>query len=298
MFRGSVVASVTPYKKDGNIDCCAVRRLASYFAGEGMKGVFVIGSTGEFFLLGPKQRCQIIRNAAASVKGKVRLFAGVCDLGPAATLQRLKEAKDCGAEIGVMTAPLGMALEQKQLVDYVLRIADNSPIPVAVYHHPRYPTEFNLESLKKLFKHGNITAIKDSEDNLNRLNKILAMAKGTRVSVLTGKEKFVRHCLVNGGQGSVTSLGNIVPSWMASIQRECEKGDMKKALQWQKRLDMLFVDVFESELQLPTLARFTWMLKIFLADKGICGMYAFDGSLPDRKFIKQVKDIYRKHDLS
>ncbi|HBC88686.1 MAG TPA: hypothetical protein DCZ94_17220 [Lentisphaeria bacterium] len=295
MFKGSVVASVTPYNRNGSIDRNAVKNLVSFFVEQGMDGIFCIGSTGEFFFLGPEQRRQIITAAASAIKGKAKLFAGVSDLGPMSVKERLKEAAGSGADIGVLTAPLGMALEQSQLVDYIRHIADDSPIPVAVYHHPRYPTSFDMESLKAIFKHGNIAAIKDSEDDRKRLDKILSLARGTKTSVLTGKEMFIRHCLMNGGQGSVTSLGNIVPSWMASIQRECEKGDTKKALQWQKKLDALFHDIFESKLQLPTLARFTWMLKIFLSEKGICSMYAFDGALPDQKFIRQVKEIYRKH---
>ena len=230
MFKGSVVASVTPYNRNGSIDVKSVKNLVSFFVREGLDGIFCIGSTGDFFLLDSGQRQKIITAAAETIKGKVTLFAGVSDMGPVAVRKRLKEAAGCGADIGVLTAPLGMSLEQSQLVDYVRRIADASPIPVAVYHHPRYPTSFDMESLKLIFSQGNIVAIKDSEDDRQRLDKILSLAQRTKISVLTGKEKFIQHCLTNGGHGSVTSLGNIVPSWMAGIQRGCKKGYQESTL--------------------------------------------------------------------
>ncbi len=75
-WRGYWPACPTPFAEDGSYDAEAHRALLDWYVGEGMHGVFVNGTTGEWFSQSPEERRLVAENAIEAVAGRLTVVVG------------------------------------------------------------------------------------------------------------------------------------------------------------------------------------------------------------------------------
>ena len=133
-----MAAAITPCSAPGVVDAIAMKRLAAFLTEHGCDGLFVAGSTGELPLLDEDDRRAIIAAACEGVGETATIYAGVSGTGLKQTLRYAKNAAADGAQVAVVMAPFFIKVRQSELLHYFKSLADESPIPVALYHHPRH----------------------------------------------------------------------------------------------------------------------------------------------------------------
>ena len=165
---------------------------------------------------------------------------GVSGAGPRQTLRYAAAAAEDGADVVVVMAPSTFSFSQDELYAYVAALADSSPVPVAIYHHLRMRTSFEVETTVRLMEHPNIVAMKDTSTDMERFAELLPVAKETGTALMQGSERLLLESFQRGAAGCVTALAGLAPKWHANLFHACREGDLDTAREEQNRIDDLW----------------------------------------------------------
>ena len=204
----------------------------------GVDGVVVAGSTGEAALLGEDERRVLVEAARAEVPDEKWLVAGVGAESTRLTVQRARDAAERGADAVLVVAPhyYGAQMTAAAVRAHYQRVADESPLPVALYNIPKY-MHFRLEPelVAELARHENVIGIKDSSGDLE-LTAAYLSAQSERFSVMTGNAGQLRAALELGARGGVLAVALFATELTLSILEAFRAGDAAAAEEAQRRL--------------------------------------------------------------
>lgn len=262
-----VAAVVTPCREPGVVGADAMQRLCHQMSSHGCDGLFVVSSTGEAVLLDESDRRVLISAARRGVQGEVHLYAGVTGLGAKQTILYANNAAADGANVAVVMAPFFLKLGQRELVEYFVRVADVSPIPVALYHHPRMSTTIDVETLVSVAAHPNIIAIKDTSGTTERAKAVIEATRGLDFAVLQGSEHLSLFSLRAGCHGVLAALAGIAPEWHAELVTAARRGDWSAAELYDQQIMRLW-RLFEVPGVGDSISAFAHAIKLGLARRG------------------------------
>lgn len=227
MFRGSIVALVTPFDSNGEIDVLTLRKLIEWHINQGTDGILLAGCTGENFTLEENELDLLLKTGLEVAKGKIPIILGTGSSSTAEAVRRTKIAKQLGADAVLVITPYGNKPSQNGLYEYYREIAEIG-IPVILYNVPsRTGTNLLPETVVKLASMPNIVAIKEASGNLDQVSAILRDAP--RFCILSGDDSLTLPMLAIGAKGVVSTVANIAPKDFADMVRAFENGDLKKA---------------------------------------------------------------------
>lgn len=283
-----IAALVTPFTAEGEVDRGSLQRLVTHLVANGVDEFFVAGSTGEAPLLDEPDRLAIIETVRrAAPQGGV--YAGVSGTGHRHAIRNAREAARAGADLAVLMSPYFLALDQTQLADFATAVADQSPLPLAVYHHLRMPTPFAVPTVARLAEHPNIVAIKDTNggDN-NRCEEILAATAGRPFKFLQGVEKLVLPTLQAGGHGCVVAQAGIAPRLFRALVSAWQAGDAARAAALQEQVTALWGIFTRPEVR-QSFSHFLHTLKLPLQQRGVIATTA--NALPGVCFAPEFEQM-------
>jgi len=228
-FPGIVPPVITIFDSEGEIDGEKTKKFIQHLIDEGVHGIFVAGSTGEYSLMNMKQREEIIDIGVEAAKGKVPLFAGTGHNSTRIAAELSKYAEDAGADGVIASLPHYPKPTQEGLYQHYKAIAEAVNIPVFVYNWPgQYGLDIEPETVARLAKDGHIEGIKDSHIDIDHTAEIIRLTEG-RITVWTGFETKVLPGLCLGADGSVCTIANIIPAEVVEIYDLFQQGKIKEA---------------------------------------------------------------------
>ncbi|XP_042321178.1 N-acetylneuraminate lyase isoform X3 [Sceloporus undulatus] len=140
-LQGLVAATITPMTQDGEINFSVIGQYVDYLINEqGVKNVFVNGTTGEGLSLSIQERKQLAEEWVAQGKDKldhVIVHVGALSLPESKGLAR--HAADIGVDgIAVIAPSFFKSVNKDGLVAFLREVASQAPgIPFYYYHIPR-----------------------------------------------------------------------------------------------------------------------------------------------------------------
>jgi dihydrodipicolinate synthase/N-acetylneuraminate lyase len=265
--HGVIVPMVTPFKDDGRLDESAVERILDFFLEAGVFP-FVLGTTGEAASVHETMRHRLVNLAAKQTAGKTALYAGISSNCFEASLEAAEKYLDLGVYAVVAHLPNYYPLSSEDIFRYFEVLADHVSGPLVVYNIPQTThMSIPLDVLENLSRHPNITGVKDSERDLERLEKAIGLWAGRDdFSHLTGWGGQMAHALSLGTDGIVPSTGNLVPGKFAEMVKAADAGDREKAIRIQERTDEISMVYQKGRLQGQSLAA----LKVMMHEAGLC----------------------------
>ncbi len=263
-----IPAVLTPCSHPGKIDPESMRTLCRFLYKEGATGLFVISSTGEMPLLGELDRMALIEIARQESATPHLLYVGVSGTGISQVLEHIRHAAEAGGQVAVVMTPFFLKLDQEQLYQYALEIADRSPIPIALYHHLRMPTPIEEGTVLRLSAHPNIVGFKETSGDASRLGNLARALDGSDFKLFQGSEPLVLSTLQQGGRGCVTALANLCPGLHRRLIDAFEAGLTDKAEKLQQQLTALW-HIFKMPEVQRSFGHFVQTLKIPLSEAGV-----------------------------
>ncbi len=241
MLSGAYTLLMTPFNRDLSLDETGLKTLVRAQVEGGIHGIAPLGVTGESPAMTEKEIARLVEIVVAEAGGKCRVAPDTCSCNLDQTISRAKLYADLGCDYAVVFAPFLVKPAQAGVVDFYLKVADASRIPVIVHNAPeRVGINVEPKTYAKLIGHGNIIATKDGNMQMDHLAKVLYLARGTSFSVLTGKDTTCWPLMSFGGRGVFTVAGNIIPAVMRDIVDFCLRGEAAKALELHVRYYELF----------------------------------------------------------
>jgi len=241
MFKlhGIYAPIATPFA-DGKIAYGKLEKNLKFWLESDLTGIVVMGSNGEFVLLSPEEKEELMRFACAQAKGKKPVIAGTGAESTAETIRLNKKAAEAGAEAVLIVTPNYYKGEMTDpvLARFYQDVADVSPLPVILYNMPRNAgINISAKLAIELSRHPNIIGIKDSGGNIVQIaDMIRGAAEG--FSVFAGSASYLYTSLVLGAEGGTLALANVFPNECVRLQTLFEAGKMKEA----RDLQMTLID--------------------------------------------------------
>lgn len=216
MFRGSLVALVTPMREDGRIDEPAWRGLLEWHLASGTNGVIVGGTTGESASLDQVDFERLLDIALQTVAGRIPVIAGTGFPSTVQTIERTRLAARIGATAALVVAPAYNRPSQRGLLAHFQAVADAAEIPVVLYNVPsRTAVDILPETSLALSRHPNIVAIKEAVADPERVRKLAAGG----LDVLSGDDFSCCESMLAGARGVISVAANVVPASFARMSR-------------------------------------------------------------------------------
>jgi len=246
MFKGSLVALITPLRADGAMDEKAYEAFVDWQISEGTHAVVPVGTTGESPTLSHAEHKRAVEIAIAVAKGRVPVIAGTGSNSTAEAIDLTRHAKEAGADAALVVTPYYNKPTQEGLYLHFTAIADAVDLPIIIYNIPsRSVVDMSVETMARLARHPNIVGVKDATANLAR-PLYTRRACGPEFCQLTGEDSTAIAFLAAGGDGCISVTGNIAPRLCSDMQSAWQEGRVADAIGMQDRLlplhDALFTE--------------------------------------------------------
>lgn len=261
MFKGAIVAIVTPFK-NGEVDEGKLRELIEFQIAKGTDGIVPCGTTGESPTLSHEEHDRVIEITVNAVKKRVPVIAGTGSNSTAEALRLTKHAHEVGADGALMVCPYYNRPTQEGLYQHYKFIAENVSIPIIVYNIPGR-TGVNLlpDTLARLAKIPNIVGTKEASGSLKQMHDVISLC-GPDFAVLSGDDFFTYPLLCLGGHGIISVVSNVAPADMSALVDAFAAGDLKKAKDLHFKMVPLIDSLFIETNPVPVKAALAMMGKI------------------------------------
>lgn len=208
-WQGYIPAIITPFDEDLNLDLPALGEHLDWLVGEGMHGLVVAGTTGEWTSLTGAERKLLFSAVGAQLRGQLPLIAGCTTFTAAQTIELAQHAAASGFDGILVTPPPYVGPQPKEIIGFYQSVSEGSPLPVCVYNWPPGTgIDMPLELLSRLAEIENIVAIKQSTGNLSNFVKtVFALADQVRVFGYSMDEHGIALLQSRGGDGTMGAGG-------------------------------------------------------------------------------------------
>ncbi|EKX89038.1 dihydrodipicolinate synthase family protein [Alloprevotella sp. oral taxon 473] len=237
-IKGLIDAPFTPFHEDGSLNLAPIPEYAALLARNGLKGVFINGSSGEGYMLTEEERMQLAEAWMAAVPEDFKVIVHVGSTSVMSSRRLAEHAQKIGAwGIGAMATPFPKIGSIEQLCRYCEEIASAAPeLPFYYYHIPAFNGAFlsMYDFLKAVDgRIPNFAGIKYTFESLYEYNRCRRYQNG-KFDMLHGQDETILPCLAMGGaQGGIGGTTNYNGRCLTGIIEAWEKGDLEKARQLQ-----------------------------------------------------------------
>ena len=261
MFKGAMVAIVTPFKND-QVDENALRELIEFQIANGTDAIVPCGTTGESATLTHEEHDRVIEITIDATKKRVPVIAGTGSNNTAEALRLTKHAYEAGADGALIVCPYYNRPTQEGLYQHFKTIAESVPIPMIPYNIPSR-TGVNLmpEMVAKLAKIKNIVGIKEASGSIKQMSDVINLCEKD-FTVLSGDDIFTLPLMAMGGAGIISVISNVAPADMAGLVDSFASGDMIKAKALHHKMSALIDALFIEVNPIPVKAALALMGKI------------------------------------
>jgi 4-hydroxy-tetrahydrodipicolinate synthase len=261
MFKGSIVAIVTPFKK-GKVDEKALGDLIEWHIKEGTDAIVPCGTTGESATLDYKEHDRVIEFTIKKVKGRVPVVAGTGANSTAETIMITKHAKKAGADGVLLVSPYYNKPTQEGLYRHYKAVAEAVKIPIVLYNVPgRTAVNILPATVARLAEIKNIVAIKEATGDMKQVSEVIRLC-GDRITVLSGDDFTTLPLMALGGKGVISVAANVMPKLVSQMCSLWEQGRFDEARKIHFMLEPLNASMFIETNPIPVKTALAMMGKI------------------------------------
>jgi 4-hydroxy-tetrahydrodipicolinate synthase len=251
MFKGSLVAIVTPMDEEGGLDLERFRSLLDFHIDQGTDGVVVVGTTGESPTVDFDEHHLLMRTAVDYVAGRIPVIAGTGANSTREAIDLSIYAKDSGVDACLSVAPYYNKPTQEGLYQHFKTIAEAVEIPHILYNVPgRTVADIHNNTALRLAQVPNIIGIKDATGDIGRGSDLLLRAP-PGFSIYSGDDISALALLLLGSHGVISVTANVAPRMMHEMCIAAFSGNLNTARALNNKLLRLHIDLFVEANPIP-----------------------------------------------
>tara|TARA_B100001765_G_scaffold4567_1_gene2739 strand:+ start:65 stop:949 length:885 start_codon:yes stop_codon:yes gene_type:complete len=217
MFKGSIVALITPFKNNKLDEDCYIS-LIHYHLKNGTSGLVPAGTTGESPTLSHNEHERVIELCVRESKGKIPVIAGTGSNSTEEAISLTKYAEKVGANAALVVTPYYNKPTQEGLYQHFKAINDNCSIPIIIYNiPPRSVVDMSVDTMSRLFELKNIIGVKDATGDLDRVDQ-QKKKMGPDFIQLSGEDGTALEFNLRGGVGCISVSANVAPKLCSEFQ--------------------------------------------------------------------------------
>ncbi len=223
-FSGSYTVTITPFTEDGSaIDYPAWRRFLDWQLSNGVPGIIILGTTGEFLTISDDERAEFVEATVKHIAGRIPVLIGTMNAYTPHAVRYSKQAEDLGADGLMIIPPYYYTPTDDEIFNYYRAICEAVSIPIMLYNNP-FTSNVDMSAklvgrLTKSFEQ--IRYIKEASQRIERIHAIIVESDGL-MNVWAGQQVLESYKM--GAVGYVNPYGNYIPRASVKFVEWAEQG--------------------------------------------------------------------------
>ncbi|MFC5704154.1 dihydrodipicolinate synthase family protein [Cohnella faecalis] len=238
-FEGIYVAMYSAYDDDGNIDRDRVKKLARYYAGKGVKGLYVGGSSGEGMLQSAEERKLVLEAVMEEVKGELTVIVHVGANSTRESVELSKHAEQQGADAISAVPSIYYRLSEAAVENHWQHMIDSTRLPFIIYNIPQ-TTGFGLsyDLCRKMAKQDKVIGVKMSGESTFELQQFKE-AGGEDFLVFNGPDEQFLAGRMMGAAGGIGGTYGIMPELFFALNELYSQRKLDEAQSLQFKINAI-----------------------------------------------------------
>ena len=248
IFKGSGVALITPFHRDGSINFQMMKKIIDFHCENKTDAIIICGTTGESAALTDEEKVACFKAAVEYAAGRIPVIAGTGTNATFHAIRLTKAAEEAGVDGLLIVTPYYNKTTQEGLIAHYTAIAKETTLPIIMYNVPsRTGLNMTAQTAAHLINSiENIVGIKEASGNISQVAKIMALTHG-HADLYSGNDDQIVPVLSLGGKGVISVLANIAPEDTHEICDAYFRGDLEYRTELQLKslnlIEQLFCEV-------------------------------------------------------
>lgn len=228
-LEGSIVALVTPFKKDGSVDFDALERLIDFHLQNGTDAILTLGTTGESATMTDDEDNSVVAAVVKQVAGRVPVIAGSGSNSTQTMLTKSLTYQGLGADGLLLITPYYNKSNEEGIYQHFKTVADAVDIPCILYNIPgRCGCGISERNVERLAAHPNIMGIKEASGNVAYAAKIAHLLSDD-FRMYSGEDTLTVPLMSLGASGTISVWADVQPQLVHDMCRAYLDGDVERA---------------------------------------------------------------------
>lgn len=290
-WRGYIPAITTPFDRDGALNIAMLDGLLEWLLAEGMHGIIVAGTTGEWFSLRPDEKVTLFNVVGRKLSGRMPIIAGCNAYTPGEAIEAAAAASHAGFN-GILLAPPPYIRPTPDEVEaFYSVVSDAIDLPICVYNWPPGTgIDMDLDLLTRLAAIRMVVAIKNSTSSWQHFLEVFeALHDEVRIFGVPMNEDGMDLVIERGADGMMGAgavLGRRQPEFFNALWRKDRETATEMA-----RLDATLMEAWFTPELTGRFGSAQAILKAALNVQGLPGGYPRSPILPlGRHHTQRVRE--------
>ncbi len=236
-FGQVLVALVTPFASDGEVDWPGVEKHIDDVITAGADGIVVTGTTGETSTLTDPEKVRLVEVGKAVAAGRASILTGGGSNETAHAIELARKSARAGADGNMIVTPYYNKPTQAGILTHFRMVADATDLPAILYDIPgRTGVPIAFETFLRAAKHPNIWAVKDAKGDLSEVSRVINQ---TDLLYFAGDDASALPTLAIGGVGLIGVTANVAPAAYRQLVDAVNANNLTTATDVHKKLEPL-----------------------------------------------------------
>lgn len=232
-LTGSIVALVTPFKDNGDIDFAALDRLVDFHLENETDGILVLGTTGESSTMTDAEDVAVAQHVVNRVDGAIPIIGGAGSNATHESLSKAKSLEMIGCDALLLITPYYNKSNEEGIYRHFTTVLDATEIPSILYNIPgRTGCSISEANVIRLAEHPNVMGIKEASGSISYATSV-ARHLSPDFRMYSGNDDMVVPILSLGGSGVISVWANIQPKLCHDMVTSYRDGDYQASLRMQ-----------------------------------------------------------------
>ncbi|CUA85145.1 4-hydroxy-tetrahydrodipicolinate synthase [Pseudidiomarina woesei] len=229
MLTGSIVALVTPFTQQGNVDYNALEALVNWHCEAGTDAIVAMGTTGESATMSHDEHILVVSAVAELAAGRIDVIAGNGSNATAEAVHLTERMANLPIQGFLNVNPYYNKPSQRGLLAHYKACAEASDLPQLLYNVPgRTAADILPEQVAELAQIPNIVGIKEATGDVSRVAQLKQLC-GNEFILLSGDDGTGCEFMLQGGHGVISVTANVMPAQMKAMVTAATNGDAATA---------------------------------------------------------------------
>ncbi len=225
-MHGVFTIFLTPFTAAGKLDLDAAAVNTDYLIREGLNGIVVAGTYGEYVTLEPDERRALLRVVIAAAKGRVPVVATTAGGSTSEVIAYTRDAEAAGADGAMITPPYGMIEPTEQgTIAHFEAVAKATTLGLLLYNNPLIHPSLAPELLARLAEIEGYVGLKQGSTTIQEHAELIALAGG-RLKIFAGSDQAMIASLALGADGLSSTQSNFIPRIILDTHAAMMRGDL------------------------------------------------------------------------
>lgn len=237
-FHGIFPAGMTFFDAEGNLDSAATLEHWRWLVDQGVHGLVVAGTSGEFIALTIEERLELFRLAVENFGGKLPIIAGSGHNSTKLTIEISQQAQQIGVDALIVILPYYSRPPMASVLEHYRVLRKHTDRPIMLYNNPTNTAcpALTAPQIAQLVEEDVVHMVKSTMESVVPVHDLSLMV-GDSMRIFYGSFLSAFEALAAGAHGWVSGILNVAaPTALDMYRAVVEENDARRGLQLWKRI--------------------------------------------------------------